>query len=107
MGGEHQMRLFPLLERREADPEVLMARPPEGVKVDWLYLQTTFRCHFEATSALIAFLEVHVELLWIILVDHHAVMWTGIHNLLHQTFIRTLFGEPVLIIVHGIMHCTA
>ena len=94
-------------KRRERDRGADGAGFLEGMEVDRVNLEAAGRGHLEAAPALVAVFEVHVNVTGVMAVLDQGAERAGVQDGLVHGGVKELFGEPVLVVVHHVMHGAA
>ena len=80
----------------------------ESVEIGLVDFQAPWRSDFQAAPALVALFHVQVHSAGSLLVFHDGFEGTGCGNLRDGSCrVRAVFGEPVLVEMHGVVHLAA
>jgi len=105
VGCQYEMNSFAWFEGGHRDTGADCNRLMECMEVRGIDLQAAFRSNLQAASALVAQVDMQVDLFRIILVFDQGAMRTGCDDSLAGFFIPAFFLKPVRIkkdrIVHG------
>ena len=92
----------------ESEIEALIAQASwKEWKFTGINLQAASRGDFQAAPALVALLEVHMNIARVLLIFYQRLMRAGGQDAFKGLPVRAQFAEPVLVVVHHIVHRAA